>query len=48
MSIEKEKQPKNSTVPPLQEQRDFLLLWREQTPSQKNAIEKRIEAMLEK
>ena len=48
MSIEKEKQPKKSTVPPLQEQRDFLLRWRELTPSEKSAIEKCIEEMIEK
>ena len=32
----------------LQEQRNFLLLWEKLTSSQKSAIEKLIEAMLEK
>lgn len=50
MSVEKgnHKESKNNTVPPLQEQRSFLLLWRKLTPAQKNAVQKLIETMLEK
>lgn len=50
MSIEKGKQPenKNSIVPTLQEQRNFLQLWSKLTPAQKNAVQKLIETMLEK
>ena len=50
MSVEKGKPPenKNSIVPTLQEQRNFLLLWRKLTPAQKNAIQKLMETMLEK
>lgn len=36
---------KDNIVPTLQEQRNFLLLWEKLTSSQKNAIEKLIEAM---
>ena len=38
---------KDNIVPTLQEQRNCLLLWEKLTFSQKNAIEKLIEAMLE-
>jgi len=38
---------KDNIVPTLQEQRNFLLLWEKLTSSQKSAIEKFIEAMLE-
>lgn len=50
MIIEKENQPerKSSTVPSLQEQRNFLLLWRKLTPAQKSAVQKLIETMLER
>ena len=39
---------KDNIVPTLQEQRNFLLLWRKLTPAQKNAVQKLIETMLEK
>ena len=38
---------KDNIVPTLQEQQNLLLLWEKLTSSQKNAIEKLIEAMLE-
>lgn len=50
MSIEKgnHTENNNSIVPTLQEQRNFLLLWRKLTPSQKNVVQRLIETMLEK
>ena len=49
MDIEKEKPSEHNdhVVPTLKERQNFLMLWRKLTPSQKNAIEKLIEAMLE-
>ena len=48
IAIKSEMQFRAEDLKSLQEQRNFLLLWRKLTPAQKSAVQKLIETMLER